>query len=76
MVLSSTKKTSSIASITNKNSGGGSKKAGLPHLIARDAYASVHMKNTIQRMSLLKMPLVSSTKATRPVSMISAIKLR
>ena len=76
MVLSSTKKTSSIASITNRNSGGGSKKAGLPHLIARDAYASVHMKNTLQTMSLLKMPLVSSTKATRPISMISAIKLR
>lgn len=76
MVLSSTKKTSSIASITNRNSGGGSKKAGLPHLIARDAYASVHLKNTLQTMSLLKMPLVSTTKATRPVSMISTIKLR
>ena len=76
MVLSSTKKTSSIASITNRNSGGGSKKAGLPHLVDRDAYASVHMKNTLQTMRLLKMPLVSTTKATRPVSMISAIKLR
>ena len=76
MVLSTTKKAASIASITNQNSGGGSKKGGLPHHVARDAYASLHMKNTIQRMSLLKMPLVSSTKATRPISMISAIKLR
>jgi hypothetical protein len=76
MVLSTTKKAASIASITNRNSGGGSKKAGLPHLVARDAFASVHMKNTHQTMRLLKMPLVSTTKATRPVSMISAIKLR
>ena len=30
MVLSTTKKAASIASITNQNSGGGSKKAGLP----------------------------------------------
>ena len=30
MVLSTTKKTSSISSITNQNQGGGDKKAGLP----------------------------------------------
>ena len=76
MVLSTTKKAASIASITNQNSGGGSKKAGLPHLIARDAYASVHMKNTLQTMRLLKMPLVSTTRAVRPVSMRPLINLR
>ena len=76
MVLSTTKKAASIASITNQNSGGGSKKAGLPHLIARDAYASIHMKNTLQTMRLLKMPLVSTTRAVRPVSMRPLINLR
>ena len=76
MVLSTTKKAASIASITNQNSGGGSKKAGLPHLVARDAYASVHMKNTLQTMRLLKMPLVSTTRAVRPVSMRPLINLR
>ncbi len=76
MVLSTTKKAASIASITNQNSGGGSKKAGLPHLVARDAYASVHLKNTLQTMRLLKMPLVSTTRAVRPVSMRPLINLR
>ena len=76
MVLSTTNKAASIASITNQNSGGGSKKGGLPHHVARDAYASVHMRNTLQRMSLLKMPLVSTTRATRPVSMGPLVNLR
>ena len=76
MVFSTTKKAASIASITNQNSGGGSKKAGLPHLVARDAYASVHLKNTLQTMRLLKMPLVSTTRAVRPVSMRPLINLR
>jgi hypothetical protein len=76
MVLSTTKKAASIASITNQSSGGGSKKAGLPHLVARDAYASVHMKNTLQTMRLLKMPLVSKTGAVRPVSMRPLVGLR
>jgi len=76
MVLSTTKKAASIASITNQNSGGGSKKAGLPHLIARDSFASIHLKNTLQTMSLLKMPLSSTTRATRPISMRSVINLR
>ena len=76
MVLSTTKKAASIASITNQNSGGGSKKAGLPHLVARDAYASVHLKNTLQTMRLLKMPLVSKTGPVRPVSMRPLVGLR
>ena len=38
MVLSTTKRTSSIASITNKNQGGGSKKAGLSPQIGKDSW--------------------------------------
>jgi len=54
MVLSTTKKTASIRSITNQNQGGGSKKAGLPPQIGVDAWAfqayrsggnTVNMKN-------------------------------
>ena len=58
MVYSQTKKTSSIASITNQNQGGGSKKAGLPYLIGRESWSSVALRNTSQRMSVLKMPLL------------------
>ena len=74
MVYSQTKKTASIASITNQDQGGGSKKAGLPHLIARDAYASVHMKNTSQRMSVLKMPLTTNVSQSRPTGGLHSMR--
>lgn len=68
MVYSQTNKTASISSITNQNQGGGSKKAGLPHTIARDAYASIHLRSTSQRISVLKMPeLTSGVNHSRPV---------
>ena len=67
MVYSQTKKTASIASITNQNQGGGSKKAGLPHTIARDSWTSVAMRGTSQRISVLKMPLTTTTRQSRPV---------
>ncbi len=67
MVYSQTKKTSSIASITNQNQGGGSKKAGLPYLVGRESWSSIALKNTSQRMSVLKMPLTSSVSQSRPV---------
>ena len=74
MVYSQTKRTSSISSITNQNQGGGSKKAGLPHLIARDAYASVHMKNTSQRLSVLKMPLTTNVSQSRPIGGLHSMR--
>jgi hypothetical protein len=43
MVLSGSKKVSAIASIVNQNSAGGSKKAGLPHQVGKDAYAAIHI---------------------------------
>lgn len=45
MVLSTTKKTSSMSSITNQNQGGGSKKAGFPHTIGRDSWTSVYLQS-------------------------------
>ena len=67
MVLSATKKTSSIASITNQSTNGGPKKAGLPHLIARDSWASVALRGTSQRLSVLKVPVISTTRQSRPI---------
>jgi len=66
-VYSQTKKTSSIASITNQNQGGGSKKAGLPYLVGRESWSTIALRNTSQRMSVLKMPLTSSVSQSRPV---------
>jgi len=67
MVYSQTKKTASIASITNQNQGGGNKKAGLPYLIGRESWSSVALRNTSQRMALLKMPEVSTVSPSRPI---------
>ena len=67
MVYSQTKKTSSIASITNQNQGGGSKKAGVPSLAGRESWSTIALRNTSQRMSVLKMPLTSSVSQSRPV---------
>ncbi len=68
MVYSQTKKTASIASITNQNQGGGSKKAGLPHLIGRDSWTSIALRGTSQRMAVLKMPMTTSgVNQSRPI---------
>ena len=45
MVLSTTKYTASVSSITNQNQGGGSKKAGFPHTIGRDSWTSVYLQS-------------------------------
>jgi hypothetical protein len=41
MVLSGTKKTSSISSIVNAQQGGGSKKAGMSYQVGRIAWSSI-----------------------------------
>jgi hypothetical protein len=46
MVLSGTKLTTSISSITNQNQGGGNKKAGFPGLIGRDSWVSIYYGST------------------------------
>tara|TARA_B100000900_G_scaffold320456_1_gene279681 strand:- start:7865 stop:8056 length:192 start_codon:yes stop_codon:yes gene_type:complete len=57
MVLSTTKKAASVASITNQNQGGGSKKAGLPYLVGRSSWSSIALNGTSQRLSVLKQPM-------------------
>ena len=44
MVLSGSWKSTYRSSLTNKNTGGGSKKAGLPYSIGRESYTSVLMQ--------------------------------
>jgi hypothetical protein len=69
MVYSQTKRTSSMASITNQNQGGGSKKAGLPYLIGRDSTVSVALNNHTQYMGKLDLPLTSTTISSRGIGM-------
>jgi hypothetical protein len=67
MVYSQTKRTASIASITNRPQGGGNKKAGFPYLVGRDSWTSIAFKGTSQKLSVLQMPLTSTTRQSRPI---------
>lgn len=67
MVLSTTKKTSSVASIANQSTNGGNKKAGLPASVGRSTAETVALRQTSQTMSLLKDPVSSTTCSSRPI---------
>jgi len=54
MVLSGSKKTSSLSSVINQNTGGGPKKAGLPYQIGREASVSMALKNTSNNLVFLQ----------------------
>jgi hypothetical protein len=69
MVLSGTKKTSSLSSITNRSQSGGDKKAGLPHQIGRESWTSVAMRGTSQNLMRLHMPITSKTRMGIPINM-------
>lgn len=69
MVYSQTKRTGSVSSITNRASGGGDKKAGLPYLVGRDSATSVAFHGTKQKLSSLQMTLYPNVRPSRPVSM-------
>lgn len=56
MVLSGSKKTSSLSSVINQNTGGGPKKAGLPYQIGREASVSISLKNTSANLVFLQGP--------------------
>ncbi len=73
MVLSSSKRTSSIASISNQSQGGGNKKAGFAAQVGRDSWTSVYLNSvdpvnghccTLNNMQQLLFPLAS---ISRPV---------
>tara|TARA_B110000444_G_C18736388_1_gene545805 strand:- start:735 stop:986 length:252 start_codon:yes stop_codon:yes gene_type:complete len=73
MVYSQTKRTASIASITNKNQGGGAKKAGLPYLVGRDSWTSIAFHGTKQYLSQanggLQFTMNPTVRQSRPVGM-------
>ncbi len=55
------------SSITNKNQGGGMKKAGLPEQVGRTSGESIAMHGTSQKLSVLRAPMVSHTRPSRPI---------
>jgi len=67
MVYSQTKRTASVSSITNRASGGGDKKAGLPYLVGRDSATSNAFHGTSQKLSVLQMPMTSNVRPSRPI---------
>ena len=70
MVYSQTKRTASASSITNRANGGGNKKAGLPGLVGRDSAMSIAFHNIPQKLSILRMPMTTSVRPSRPVSTV------
>jgi hypothetical protein len=68
MVYSQTKRTASASSITNQAAGGGNKKAGLPSLVGRNSAMSIAFHQTSQKLSILRMPLTTTVRPSRPVS--------
>lgn len=66
MVLSTTKKTASMDSITNQNQGGGSKKAGLPYQVGRNHWFCIALKTHPTRNTLYDFgsPLVFGLRHT------------
>ncbi len=60
MVLSNTKRTSSIKSITSTKQGGGPKKAGLPHHVGREYGFSIALRTHQTRNTLFKMTDINS----------------
>jgi hypothetical protein len=68
MVYSQTRRTSSIASITNQPNGGGDKKAGLPYQVGRGSATSIAFHMTSQRLATLRLPMTSTTRQSRPIN--------
>ena len=52
---------------TQKECKGGNKKAGLPGLIGRTAGESIALRNTSQNLNVLRNPVKSMTKPSRPI---------
>lgn len=66
MVLSTSKKASSVASITNQSTAGGNKKAGFPAMVGRSAAVTIGLHTTSQNSVLLQTvgPSVCSSRPT------------
>jgi hypothetical protein len=67
MVLSTTKKTSSVASIANQSTNGGNKKAGLPSSVGLSTAGTVALRKVAKSMAVLALPVSSTTCSSRPI---------
>ena len=68
MVLSSSSRSASISSITAQYSGGGGKKAGgAPKSTSTAGLIAFRVRGVPQPLSFMKMPLVSTTRASRGI---------
>lgn len=47
---------------TVQNQGGGSKKAGFPHIVGRDAWTSIAFRMTVPGISCATLPCLMTTK--------------
>jgi hypothetical protein len=71
MVLSSSKRVSLIASISNQSQGGGSKKAGFPAMVGRSSWGSIYLNSvnpatghccTLENTQTMLFPLASISR--------------
>lgn len=71
MVLSTTKKTASVSSITNRNQGGGNKKAGIPPTAdipdaVYNAYKT-HGHGLLSLVNMRRLPYTGVVHQSRPI---------
>jgi hypothetical protein len=64
MVLSTTKRTRHISSITNKDTQGGSKKAGFPYQIGRSWRSSLALNAGVKCCNIQQINMVNLAKKT------------
>ena len=69
VLMNASSKARNAASIVNQDFKGGNKKAGLPASVGRTHWMSIHLNRTSQNTNVLKMPLVSTNKVSRPIGM-------
>ena len=68
MVYSASKKSASIASISNQSQGGGVKKAGLvPKATSTAGRIAINVRHLPQPMSLMMLPLSSTVRSNRGI---------
>ena len=52
---------------TDQNQGGGNAKAGFPHIIGRDHWTSIYLRNTSQNLTVLKFTINPNVRQSRGV---------
>lgn len=57
--------------VMSQNQGGGDKKAGFPHLIARDHWTSIYLHGTSQNLKVLQFTLNPNVRQSRPIGSTS-----